>query len=176
MAELFLQLADWDDVRNEVLSKNILQLNAVSSQQRIFSEIKSRLKHLDSRELQILSGNDSADGEVILWLAICRTYAFIGEFAQEVIHEKYVSFQKMVDVCDYDLFFEKKSILHPELSKLTDSTRGKLRQVIFKLARECNIIGRNNEILATYFSPAVSQLLTADDWGYFPTSQYGAVQ
>ena len=176
IAELFLRLSDWDAVCNEALSQNILQLNTVSSQKRIFSEIKLRLKHLSPSELQILAANDSSDGEIILWLAICRCYTFIGEFAKEVIHEKYVSFQKTVDVCDYDLFFEKKSILHPELTELTNSTQAKLRQVIFKLLRESNIIGRNNEILAAYFSPAVFQLFTAEDCGYFPTNQYGALQ
>lgn len=175
IAALFLQLSDWDAVYNEVLSENILRLNAVSSQKRIFAEIKLRLKHLNLQELKILATNDSVDGEVMLWLAVCRAYAFIGEFAKEVIHEKYVSFQKTIDFCDYDLFFEKKSILHPELNNLTVSTQGKLRQVVFKLLRESNIIGRNNEILATYFSPTISQLLPADDWGYFPTSQYGAL-
>ena len=176
IADLFLRLSDWNAVRNEVLSQNILQLNTASSQKRIFSEIKSRLKHLSSPELQILATNVSNDGEVILWLAICRCYTFIGEFARDVVHEKYISFQKTVDICDYDLFFEKKSILHPELNDLTAATQGKLRQVVFKLLRESNIIGRSNEILATYFSPAISQLLTTDDFGYFPTSRYGASQ
>ena len=46
IADLFLRLSDWDAVCNEVLSQNILQLNTVSSQKRIFSEIKLRLKHL----------------------------------------------------------------------------------------------------------------------------------
>lgn len=176
IADLYLRLSDWDAVSNEVLSENILQLNTVSSQKRIFAEIKLRLTHLNIQELQILATDDSADTEVILWLAICRTYTFIGEFAKEVIHEKYISFQRTIDISDYDLFFEKKSILHPELNELTDSTQGKLRQVIFKLLRESNIINRNNEILSAYFSQEVSQLLTAEDCGYFPTSQYGALQ
>ena len=176
IADLFLRLSDWNAVRNEVLSQNILQLNTASSQKRIFAEIKLRLQYLTSQELQILAAHDSADGEVMLWLAICRCYTFIGEFAREVVHEKYISFQRTVDICDYDLFFEKKSILHPELNALTAATQEKLRQVFFKLLRESNIISRNNEILATYFSPAISQLLTTDDWGYFPTSRYGASQ
>ena len=176
IAEMYLRLLDWAAVYSEVLSQNVLQLNAVRSQKRIFAEIKLRLTHLTSHELQILAANDSADAEVILWLAICRTYAFIGEFAKEVIHEKYVSFQRTVDICDYNLFFEKKSILHPELNELTDSTQEKMRQVIFKLLKESSIIDRNKEILATYLSPAVSPLLTAEDRGYFPINQYGVIQ
>lgn len=163
IAELFLRLSDWDAVGNEVLSQNILQLNSVSSQKRIFAEIKSRLKHLSNQESQVLANKDLSDGEVILWLATCRCYTFIREFAKEVIHGKYVPFQKTVGVCDYDLFFENKSILQSELNELINSTQGKLRQVIFKLLRESNIISRNNEILATYFSPAVSQLFTSKD-------------
>lgn len=176
IAELFLRHADWDAVYNEVLSDNILQLNSISSQKRIYAEIKLRLKHLTTSELQILANDDPSNSEAILWLAICRTYSFIGDFAKEVIHEKYISFQKSIEDCDYELFFEKKSTLHPELNELTDMTRKKIKQIVFKLLRECNILGRNNEILAFYCSPELRSSLKTDELGYFPTNEYGGIR
>ena len=176
IADLFLRLSDWNVVCNEILSQNILQLNTVSSQKRIYAEIKLRLKHLSTSELQILANDDPANSETILWLAICRSYSFIGDFAKEVIHEKYISFQKSIEDCDYELFFEKKSTLHPELNELTDMTRKKIRQIVFKLLRECNILGRNNEILAFYCSPELRSSLKTDELGYFPTNEYGVAR
>lgn len=176
IAELFLRYADWDAVYNEVLSDNILQLNSISSQKRIYAEIKLRLKHLSTSELQILANDDPSNSEAILWLAICRSYTFIGDFAKEVIHEKYISFQKSIEDCDYELFFEKKSSLHPELNKLTDQTKKKIKQIVFKMLNECGILGRKNEILAFYCPSELRTMLKAEELGYFPTNEYGVAR
>ena len=174
IASLFLQLANWNKVHDEVLQQNILQIRATSSQQRIFREIKHCLEYLTSDEIQILANNNSSDAGTILWLAVCRSYQFIGEFAQEVIHEKYVTFQKSIDDSDYSLFFERKCSLHPELMALKDTTRKKIKQNLFKLLRECTIIGHKNEILASYFSREVFELLSPNDFIFYPTREKGA--
>ena len=176
IASLFLRLADWNKVHDEVLLQNILQIRTLSSQQRIFREIKHCLDCLTSEEMRILANKNSADAGVILWLAACRCYKFIGEFAQEVIHEKFVSFQKNIDDSDYTLFFERKSSLHPELLAMKDSTRKKIKQMLFKLLRECSIISHDNEILATYFSREIFRLLSPDDFLFYPTRENGAVK
>ena len=176
IASLFLRLADWKEVHDEVLRHNVLQIRTASSQRRFFTEIKHCLECLTAEEMQILASKNSADAGVVLWLAVCRCYKFIGEFAQEVIHEKYVSFQKNIDDSDYALFFERKSSLHPELLAMKDSTRKKIKQMLFKLLRECAIIGHDNEILATYFSREIFRLLSPDDFLFYPTRENGAVK
>ena len=173
IASLFLRLADWNKVHDEVLQQNILQIRTASSQERIFREMKHCLECLTTEEMQILADNNSSDAGMILWLAVCRCYKFIGEFAREVIHEKYVTFQKSIDDSDYALFFERKCSLHPELMVLKDATRKKIKQILFKLLRECAVIGHDNEILASYFSCEVFRLLSPDDFMYFPTREKG---
>ena len=72
------------------------------------------------------------------------------------------------------MFFERKCSLHPELMVLKDTTRKKIKQILFKLLRECAVIGHDNEILASYFSREVFRLLSPDDFMYFPTREKGA--
>ena len=63
IADLFLRLSDWDVVCNEVLSQNILQLNTVSSQKRIFSEIKLIVKSVKGKKFQLVDSETREEYE-----------------------------------------------------------------------------------------------------------------
>jgi hypothetical protein len=72
----------------------------------------------------------------LLWLAVCKRYAYIREFSVEVLNEKYLRLDYELTEFDYDVFFSRKADWHIELDKLTDSTRKKLKQVLFRMLRE----------------------------------------
>ena len=57
LAELYLEQGDWNEVRNEVIARNLLQTRTTSSAKRICREICSRLKHLNKDELALLVAN-----------------------------------------------------------------------------------------------------------------------
>ena len=46
----------------------------------------------------------------------------------------------------FNYFFEKQQVLHEELRTLKDSTRKKLRQVIFRILKDLNMISKAKEI------------------------------
>ncbi len=48
-------------------------------------EIVSRLQTLNDEELRFLVGADNREQGYMLWIAACRRYTFIGEFAVEVL-------------------------------------------------------------------------------------------
>jgi len=158
MASLFLASQNWMEIRRLAIEENCLQMKALSSRKRIFMEIKFRLKCLSLPEMQILCSGQLQDIDVLLWLALCRCYHFIGDFAKEILHEKFISIQPRIDLADYNLFVEQKSILHPEIPALTDATRARLRQMLFLFMRNCRLIDRDNRILPAFFSPAVAEL------------------
>ena len=158
MASLFLASQSWMEIRKLALEENCLQMKALNSRKRIFTEIKSRLECLSLPEMQILCSGQLQDIDVVLWLALCRCYHFIGDFAKEILHEKFISIQPRIDLPDYNLFVERKSVLHPEISALTDTTQSRLRQMLFHFMRNCGLIDRDNMILPVFFSPAVAEL------------------
>ena len=43
-------------------------------------------------------------------------------------------------------FFEKQQVFHEELRTLKDSTRKKLRQVIFRIMKDLNMLSQTKEI------------------------------
>ena len=102
----------------------------------------------------------------ILWLAVCLRYSFIYDFAIEVVKEKYNLMQSKITQLDYDAFFNSKLNWHDELDKLTDSTRYKLKQILFKMLKEAEIVDSDNCILTTFVSPRVIEIINNYDSKY----------
>ena len=59
----------------------------------------------------------------LLWFLTCYRYAFIKEFASEVIYPKYKMLQLEVTQLDYDAFFNEKLNWHEELETITDAKK-----------------------------------------------------
>ena len=59
---------------------------------------------------------------------------------------------------DYDAFFNRKADWHEELDQLTDSTRDKLKQVLFRMLREAELVSDEGAIL-----PAILSQRLVDD-------------
>lgn len=54
-----------------------------SSSKRILSEVVGRLKCLKMKELQFFIHADRVDKANILWIAVCKKYPLISDFAKE---------------------------------------------------------------------------------------------
>ena len=89
IAELYAQLADWQAVRDRVLAGNLLQMRTNNASIRVCREVISRLKLLTPAELELLLGGLPDDQRYLLWLALCKRYRFIYDFAVEVIYENF---------------------------------------------------------------------------------------
>lgn len=152
LAMIYLETGDWNIVREKVISKNLLQHRTLSAAKRSCREIISRLKTLDTRELELIVDGHSQEQKNILWIAICRRYEFISDFAVEVIRERYISLKTDLHHEDFDSFFNRKSEWHVELDKIRPTTRNKLRQVLFKILREADLLTVHNTINAAMIS------------------------
>lgn len=172
IAALFVSSRDWAVVQRHVLDENCLQLKAMSSRRRIFREIRMRLEKLSAAEMAMLTSGTSSDVDAMLWLSICRLYGFIGDFAKEVLREKTLSLQRKIEFVDFNLFVEKKSVTHPELLALTDSTIKRLRQMLFSFMRNCGLIDREGHIQPMLFSSAFMKTMKAELM-YFPVATGG---
>ena len=142
----YLENKDWKETEKYSIENNILQTNSLSSTKRIFREISLRLKSLNNEEREFFIRSNYLDQSILIWISICRTYKFIGDFASMIISEKFSSYQLEIEYSDFNYFFEKQQVLHEELRTLKDSTRKKLRQVIFRIMKDLNIISKDKEI------------------------------
>jgi hypothetical protein len=173
VAELFVKLGDWRAVRERVRDDNLLQMRTPAASRRIFQEVVSRLKHLTSAQLALLCTGTPQEQEHMLWLAICKRYRFIYDFAVEVMREKFIRLDFALSYDAYDIFFNDKAEWHAEVAGVAESTRKKLRQVLFKMLREANFLTQEDQILPVVLSPRTLDVIVADDPAYlmaFPIS------
>jgi Putative inner membrane protein (DUF1819) len=171
LVALFVDLKDWNAVRNTVLADNLLQTRTQNTSKRVCREIISRLKTLSVQELELLIKGTSQEQAYLLWVAICRRYTFIGDFAVEIIRERFISLKVDLSNEDFEAFIHKKSEWHSEIDAIQPSTRSKLRQILFKMLREAELLTVNNTINAALLSPRLVQVIAhhkRQDLLFFP--------
>ncbi len=162
-AELYNEIHDWQKTRGQVLTENLLQARTESSSKRRTREICSRLKLLTENQLQLFLSGSRQEQQYLLWIAVCKCYPFIREFMVEVVREKYLRMDLHLQPQDYEIFFEDKAEWHEELDQLRDSTRAKLKQVLFKTMREAEIISQDNMIIPGLLTEQLTKVLAADN-------------
>ena len=173
VTELFEELGDWAAVREHVMDDNLLQMRTPSASKRVFREVFGRLEQLTTAELTLLRIGLSQEQSHLLWLGVCKRYRFICDFAVEVVREKFIRFDFDLSYDDYDIYFSNKAEWHPEVAGVAESTRKKLRQVLFRMMREANLLTVDNQILPALLTPRTVEVIAADSPSYllaFPTS------
>lgn len=159
VVERYLALRDWKQTREQVRAENLLQVRTSAAATRISKELIARLELLDPEELEFLVDGSLREQGYLLWAATCRRYAFIRDFAREVLREHYLLMRRQLTTSDYDAFFNAKALWHVELDELAASTQSKLRQNLFRMLRDADLISAQHQIQPVLITPTLAHLL-----------------
>jgi hypothetical protein len=174
VARLHVAGADWDSTLAAAQENGAFPVRKASSARRSIREIVNRLKRLSADELALFIDGDRSEQAALLWLAACRAYRFIGEFAVEVLSDRFLSLRTDLTYDDFDAFLSAKEEWSAKLAALSTSTRAKLRAVLFRLMREAEVLSQDNRILGAMLSPRVLAVIQAgypDELRYFPGAE-----
>ena len=142
------------------LAHGATSLPKSASNRRTLREIVNRISTLTDDELEyFVSEADRTDRQAILWLATCRAYRFVREFAVEVIRERYMSYQLDLPMESFDILLDAKAEWDDGLSALSRTTRPKLRQILFRMMREAGVISEENQIQTSILSGRMKSLI-----------------
>lgn len=160
VARLHKPTQSWDATLRLALDGGVTSLPKTASRRRTLREIVNRISTLDQEELDyLILPADRSDQQALLWLATCRAYRFVREFATEVIHERFLSFQLDLPLESFDVLFAAKAEWDEGLAGISPTTRSKLRQVLFRMMREANVITEDKRILSAYVSRRLKAML-----------------
>lgn len=171
-APLYLDIRDWSTVRKLVNEENRLQARTVASGRRLAREIVQRLSVLADSELELLVDSTAIERGHLMWAAACRRYDLIGDFAEEVVRERFLLMTPTLTPEDFNSFVRAKALWHEELAELADSTLQKLRRNLFLMVREAGILSEAGDIVPSVLSQRVACALAAktpSDIRFFPT-------
>tara|TARA_R100001369_G_scaffold71517_1_gene99463 strand:+ start:1593 stop:2207 length:615 start_codon:yes stop_codon:yes gene_type:complete len=172
VAGLHREGESWEDTAKRALDQGTTTLPKSASNRRSLREITNRLRTLTKQERNfLLEEADRTDQQALLWLATCRTYRFVAEFSEEVIRDRYLSYQMDLPLSAFDIGLQNKAEWDEGLAKLSDSTRSKLRQILFRIMREAGILSQENRIQASILSTRLKQMINdnnSTELAYFP--------
>lgn len=167
VAKIFSELADWGAVRDRVVAGNRLQMRTHNASQRICREVTSRLKKLTTTQLEIVLDGSQQEQCQVLWLAVCKRYCFIYDFAAETMREKFLRLDLHLTYEDYDIFFNGRAEWHPEVACVRSVTRGKQRQIVFKMMHEAGLLSGDRRIIPALLSARLADAIRCDDPAHF---------
>lgn len=160
VARLHVPGEAWAATIDRALTEGAASLPKAASQRRTLREIVNRLSALtDDERAFLLEDADRSDQLALLWLASCRAYRFVREFATEVLRERYLSFQLDLPLESFDILFAAKAEWDGGLAAVSPLTQAKLRQVLFRIMREANVISDDHRILSAFVSPRLKALV-----------------
>ena len=177
LAPVYIEQRDWEQVRALAVKGNLLQTRTHRTGVRLASETVQRLSALADSEVDLLTEATASERAHLMWAAACRRYEFIGEFAEEVVRERFLLLAPMLEYQDFDGFVRAKALWHEELAELKDSTLQRLRSNVFKMLREAELLSKAGEIMPAVLSPRVAVVLSVrspSDLRFFPIQRTGA--
>lgn len=178
VAGVYLGCRDWSATRARVRDDNILQSRTASSLLRLSREAVQRLAALDDDEVELLVDGSPTEQNQLMWGAVCRRYALIGDFAEEVVRERFLLMTPMLGADDFDRFITGKTLWHPELDGLKPSTLSKLRQTLLRMLREAGLLSDAGDIIPAVLSERIVDVLdrrTPSDLRFFPTTPFTSI-
>jgi len=173
-ARLYEDLGDWLKVRESLRSENLLQARTSASLILLSRELTHRLSTLSPQEIAIVTDATVEELAQIMWVTVCRRYSFIGEFAEEVLRERFLLMQTGLTTEHFDSFVREKALWHEELANLESTTLKKLRANLFKMLREADLLTDDGVIIPTVLATRVHEQLTRrvpSDIRFFPTRE-----
>ena len=165
IGEEYNRLNDWEKVEKSLLENNLLNKVKKTTFKREFFEIKKRLSLLTQNQLKVMVLGNLDDAKAIILLSLVKAYSLVRDFIVEVIRSKYLLFDTVISEIDYIKFINTKSLMHNELTEITEVAAKKVKQVVFKLLEQVGLITqiRNGIILKPIISSNVIDVIIEDD-------------
>lgn len=148
------------DIRKIVLEENLFQYKFKSSITRRLTPLLQRVNVLDNALIDILIDDPLVDGVVINLYAIMKNDRLFFEFMNEVVKEKLQSNSEIIEKKDINIYFERKAEQNEEITKWSDATIQKLKQVIKKILSEAKILNlKTGEVHKLIMSQGLKEYL-----------------
>ena len=168
IAALYSEKRNWPDVKTLAHQANVFQTRTQKTHGIVFSEIQSRLRHLNIQQIDLIADDFEPDVKQLVWLALCKHYPFIHDFSLEVLYKAFETSAIKITHDDYGSFFNSKSDWHPELETITEKTKSNARQTLFLMMRQCGIITDDKELLPQILSEALRTCTDSADLIFLP--------
>ena len=165
---------DWELTKEKTFRENLMQKDKLSSNQRYFMLMKQRIEALNESEIYLLVNSTVAVRRAIVLLAICKAHSLICDFISENVRDCFYNFHEKVTYANFNEFYNEKKYIHPELEKVTELTLSKVRQVIFRILEQTELVetAESGIIKRPYLTEEVERMIVKDNTKWIAIDLY----
>ena len=158
----------WKELKEEILQEGLMPQKSLSGRKRVLNEIHYRLQHLHPEEMELLSNTELSTGRLLIHLAACRAYPFLMELMIQVLREKILVHDLILQVYEFELFWEQEAQTHPEVDRLGTKSKDEIRRAIYRFLVEVRILEsvKNPQLQTPWVSSELAAILKKDDAGW----------
>ena len=171
VASLFDEMRNWDGVRKAYFENNISQTSKASTAKRYFAYMKSIVTSWTEDELKAFLSSSYDEKKNFIWLAFCRQYPLVAEFASSCIRENTLNGQLSFSIRDF-MPFISKLVDSEKIEEPTPAVFNKGRTIIYQMLREMGYFD-GKALQGGSLPPAFIKLVFAhnpEELRYFPVS------
>ena len=135
------------------------------------AEIEKEIRALELGQRPDSYSNEQVRERVDLFTRLC--YELIGDFAEEVVRERFLLLASTLTYEHFDSFVRGKALWHTELTEVKGSTLRKLRSNVFRMLNEAGLLSDGGHMVQAVLSQRVASALstrTPSELRFFPTS------
>lgn len=165
VAKAYLECdGDWILTKEKTFRDNLMEKDKLSSNQRYFTLMKQRIEALNEDEIQVLVNGTIAVRRTIVLLAICKAHSLIYDFIAENVRDCFYNLHEKVTHANFNEFYNEKKYEHPELEQVTEKTLNKVKQVIFRILEQTELVetAENGMLKRPYLTEELERLIVKD--------------
>ena len=166
VAEVYLESGrEWEKTKECAFGENVMRKDKVSTNKRFFSVLNQRIEALNEEELDLLVSGSNSIKRLILLFAICKAHSLIFDFLFFNVRDCFFNMNERVTHANFNEFFNEKKYIHPELESITDQTVNKIRQVVFRILEQAELIDSVNTgiLQRPYLPERLEEVIVKDD-------------
>jgi len=158
----------WKELKEEILQEGLMPQKSLSGRKRVLNEIHYRLQHLHPEEMELLSNTELSTGRLLIHLAACRAYPFLMELMIQVLREKILVHDLILQVYEFERFWEQEAQTHPEVDRLGIVSKNQIRRAVYRFLVEVGILEsvKQPNLQTPWVSKELGEILKNDDLGW----------
>ncbi|MCD6586776.1 MAG: DUF1819 family protein [Desulfobacteraceae bacterium] len=168
IAKLLIANADAAAWHQAIVIDNVLQKRSPAAAKRQAKLIKNRLSLMQPALWEMIDqGSNDVATQAALAAAVKHS-RLLGDFMDQVIRVHWKTFITKISTTDWNSFIETCIQKDPVIDTWTDSTRAKLKQVVFRILAESKYIDgtRSLTLLPVSIVPEIKQYLVKNSEEY----------
>jgi hypothetical protein len=168
IADLLLKKVDSDQWYQAIVVKNILQKRSPVTAKKQANLIKNRLVLMDNDLWSLVRDGSSQVASQALLSAAIKHSRILGDFMNTVLRRHWQTFTKKIDLKDWNLYLEQCAQIDPKIDTWKDTTRSKLKQIVFRILAEAKYIENTQscKLIPVSLTPEIKSYLVKNKEDY----------